>query len=61
MLPIPAPDPPPLPPSVLKALLLLLMQGLRELESLPGPHPPFAGTDQEAEWLGRYLASLNSK
>jgi hypothetical protein len=23
--------------------------------------PPFAGTDQEAELLGKYLASLNGK
>jgi hypothetical protein len=23
--------------------------------------PPFAGTEQEAGWLGKYLASLNPK
>lgn len=44
---------------------VLLIQGLRELDPAMNPYldrmPPFAGTDQEAEWLGRYLASLNSK
>lgn len=44
---------------------VLLVQGLRELDPAMNPYldrmPPFAGTEQEAEWLGKYLASLNSK
>jgi hypothetical protein len=44
---------------------VLLIQGLREQDPAMNPYldrmPPFAGTEQEAEWLGTYLASLNSK
>ncbi len=44
---------------------VLLVQGLRERDPELNPYldrmPPFAGTEQEAEWLGKYLASLNSK
>ncbi len=42
-----------------------LVQGLRELDPGMNPYldrmPPFAGTDQEAEWVGKYLSSLNGK
>lgn len=42
-----------------------LIQGLRGLDPGMNPYldrmPPFAGTDQEAELLGKYLASLNGK
>ena len=41
------------------------VQTLRSLDPDMNPYldkmPPFAGTDQEAEWAGRYLASLNGK
>jgi mono/diheme cytochrome c family protein len=44
---------------------VLLIQGLRELDPAMNPYldrmPPFAGTDQEAEWLGKYLNSLNAR
>ena len=41
------------------------VQALRELDPALNPYldrmPPFAGTEQEAELLGKYLASLNPK
>jgi cytochrome c553 len=44
---------------------VLLIQGLREMDPGMNPYldrmPPFAGTEQEAGWLGKYLASLNPK
>ncbi|MDP1830787.1 MAG: cytochrome c [Geothrix sp.] len=44
---------------------VLLIQGLRELDPALNPYldrmPPFAGTEQEAEWVGKYLSSLNGK
>jgi cytochrome bd ubiquinol oxidase subunit I len=42
-----------------------LIQGLRELDPAMNPYldrmPPFAGTEQEAEWAGKYLSTLNRK
>ena len=42
-----------------------LIQGLRELDPALNPYldrmPPFAGTEQEAELVGKYLSSLKTK
>jgi len=45
--------------------LVTLVQGLRELDPALNPYldrmPPFAGTEQEAELVGKYLGSLQVK
>jgi hypothetical protein len=44
---------------------IALIQGLRELDPALNPYlglmPPFAGTEQEAELLGKYLSTLKAK
>jgi mono/diheme cytochrome c family protein len=44
---------------------VFFVQGLRELDPALNPYldrmPPFAGTEQEAEWTGRYLSSLKTR
>lgn len=44
---------------------ILILQTLRELDRDMNPYldrmPPFAGTEQEAEWVGKYLTSLGAR
>ena len=44
---------------------VFIVQGLRELDPALNPYldrmPPFAGTEQEAELVGKYLASLKTR
>ena len=41
------------------------IQAIRELDPVLNPYldrmPPFAGTEQEAEWVGKYLTTLKAK
>ena len=44
---------------------MAFIQAIRELDPALNPYldrmPPFAGTEQEAELLGKYLESLKAK
>jgi len=48
-----------------EAELIAMIQGIRERDPATNPYlnfmPPFAGTEQEAEWVGKYLNTLKAK
>ena len=63
-LPIPAPDPLllPMPPSVLNVFLLATFTlHLMAMNPYLDRMPPFAGTEKEAELVGKYLSTLKNQ